>query len=120
MGKSTLNRTQRRRLIIILLAYAHRYLFPLLIVILPLHTGQATILTMGIGFWVKSIYDFLGYKLRWKHIFCSYQDTCRKEMTPDHINWSLMKKSDAYGMSIVSGVCGLLMIVCYLYLIPYT
>ena len=104
-----------RNTAVILLAYAHRYLFPMLSVGLPLLFCQTenVLLYMGTGFVLFSLYSFAGYKLRWKHIFCSYQNAYHKKMTPDRINWNLIKKADAYGTPIIFGILGVSMILCY-------
>ena len=117
MGKTKMNKTQWRRLGIIMLAYAHRYVYPILIMWLPLTTGKKStaILGMGIGLILLALYDFIGYILRWKHIFCSYQNAYHQKMTPDRINWSLIKKSDAYGLPIIFGLLGLMCIFVYFY-----
>ena len=117
MRRSTINRTQRRRFGIILLAYLHRYVYPLLAVVLPLlaESKMNAVLYMGIAFILLALYDFLGFKLRWKHIFCSYQNAYHKKMTPDHINWNSIKKSDAYGIPLLMGGLGITMMILYLY-----
>lgn len=116
MRRSTINRTQRRRFGIILLAYLHRYAYPLLAVILPLLTQSKmnAVLYMGIAFILLALYDFLGFKFRWIHIFCSYQNAYHKRMTPDHINWNSIKKSDAYGIPLLMVGLGMTMIILYL------
>ena len=66
---------------------------------------------MGIYLIVFGLYQFIGYKCKWKHIFCSYQNIYHKKMTPDKINWSKVKKSDAYGLPIIFGILGILIII---------
>lgn len=101
---------------IIFLAYVHRYLFPVLAVLLPLAFGrQYALLAMGIGFILFAAYTLIGYLLRWKHIFCSYQNAYHQQMTPDHINWSQVKKADAYGTPAIFGIFGLAMLLCYIF-----
>ena len=89
----------------------------MLAVILPLLTGNkmTAVLCMGITFILLAVYDFLGYKLRWKHIFCSYQNAYHKKMTPECINWNSIKKSDAHGIPLLFGVLGITMLVLYLF-----
>ena len=101
---------------IIVLALAHRYLLPVLLILLPLLLSEENwLLYMGIGFILLAVYDFLGYKLRWKHIFCSYQNAYHRKMTPERINWNSVKKSDAYCIPIICGVLGLAVIALYFY-----
>ena len=115
MRRSTINRTQRRRFGIILLAYLHRYVYPLLVVVLPLlaESKMNAVLYMGIAFILIALYDFLGFKFRWIHIFCSYQNAYHQRMTPDQILWSKIKKTDAYGVPAVFSLVGLAMLLCH-------
>ena len=115
MGKSRKNRTQHHNSGIIMLAYAHRYVYPILIPLVALSVPERSVLYFGIGLLLLAVYDFIGYQLRWKHIFCSYQSSCHKKMTPDHINWNSFKKADAYGIPIICGVLGLSMIFCHFF-----
>lgn len=113
MKESVLNRKARHRRIVAL-ALIHRYLEPVLVVYLPLILGgKNMLLWMGILCILLAAHDFVGYKLQWKHIFCSYQNAYRKKMTPDHICWCQVKKSDAYGLPIVFGVIGIACLVCH-------
>ena len=103
---------------IIILAYMHRYLFPILIVAIPfLITRQKSeyILYLGIGALISAVYDLVGYFLRWKHIFCSFQNAYHQKMTPNNIRWNKVKKSDAYGIPVFFGLLGLLCIFAYFY-----
>lgn len=93
----------------IVLAYADRYLYPIL-VLLPLIIYRNFLLS-GIACFVFALYKLIGYLCKWKHIFCSYQNACHKKMTPNNINWSQVKKSDAYGVPAVFGIIGTLMII---------
>ena len=53
-----------------------------------------------------SIWSFIGYKLKWKHIYCSFQNAYHKKMTPNKIRWDQIRKTDAYGMPMVFLVLG--------------
>ena len=117
--KKPILKWKTRNRVIIALALSHRYLWPLLIVFVPLLIGGMNLfLWMGILLILFAAHTFIGYKLQWKHIFCSYQNTYRKEMTPDNIRWGMVKKSDAYGVPIIFGVLGVACIVCH-FLIMY-
>lgn len=106
----------QRNTMVILLAYMHRYVYPVLIIILPLlFGGDALLLFMGIGFLMLAAYDLIGYKCRWKHIFCSLQNAYHKKMTPASVNWSKVRRSDAYGIPAIFGVFGAAMILCYFF-----
>lgn len=111
-----MGKVSQRNKRIIFLAYVHRYLFPVLIVLPPLAFGrQYTLLAMGIGCILFAAYTLIGYLLHWKHLFCSYQNACHKQMTPDRINWNQTKKADAYGMPVIFGVMGLAMLLCHIF-----
>ena len=86
---------------IIALAYLHRYGFLIGMVVCAAVFSQVRYLIFGIGFLLYAIWSFVGYKLRWKHIFCSYQNAYHKSMTPNNIRWGWVKKSDAYGIPII-------------------
>lgn len=94
------------------LAYLHRYL-PLSVVVLILIPMSPSVLfcLLGAMFFVLGVWTFVGYKLRWKHIFCSFQDTYRNSMTPESIRWGWLEKRDVYGVSIIEGVMGIASIV---------
>ena len=106
-------RAQRNRCIG-LLAWIHRYVAPAVLLVLPLGLGgQSALLTMGAGFLLYSAWTLAGYLLRWKHIFCSYQNAYHQRMTPDQILWSKIKKTDAYGVPAVFSLVGLAMLLCH-------
>ena len=62
---------------------------------------------MGIAFILFSVWSFVGYKCKWRHIYCSYQNAYHQEMTPYTIRWHKIKKSDAYGMPIIFTILGI-------------
>lgn len=101
-----------RDMVIILLAYVHHYLYPTLIIVIACMFGR-NVLLMGIGLFLLAAYDLIGYKCGWKHIFCSIQLYHCKKMTPNSIDWSSVKKSDAYGIPAALGIMGIAMIFCY-------
>jgi len=93
--------------LVILLAYFHRYGW------LAVVGGLSYLFDFGYLFSmcmiVYALWTFIGYKCRWKHIFCSYQNACHKKMTPDRINWSIVRKSDVYVVSLLFMFGGLLL-----------
>ena len=118
--KKPILKWKTRNRVIIALALSHRYLWPALIAFVPLLLGRENLfLWFGVLLMLFAGHSFLGYRLRWKHIFCSYQNAYHKEMTPDNIQWSMVKKSDAYGVPIIFGVLGAACIVCH-FLFMYT
>lgn len=97
-----------------LLAYAHRYAFPVLAVILPVLLARSktqALLGMGIGLTFYGVYTLIGYQLRWRHIYCSWQDISHQKMTPGSIQWKNVRKADLYGLSAVCIGFGLLVVV---------
>lgn len=117
MKKPILKRKTRNQ-VIIALAYAHRYLWPLGVIVIPMIIGGSHfLLVMGLGCILFAAYSVIGYQLRWKHIYCSYQSAQRaptggmEEMTPENIRWGRIKKSDVYGTSAIWAVLGIAAIV---------
>ena len=111
-GGEFMSKTSSRNSRVILLAYTHRYVYPILAVALPmLLEKQYILLAMGIGFLLIALYDLVGYCCRWKHIYCSYQNAHHQKMTPNHILWSNVKKTDAFGSSAIFGFLGTVMII---------
>ncbi len=103
-------------LTVILLAYFHRYGW------IATMTGSILIwpaLTLHIlcaGFLIFSVWSFIGYKCKWKHIYCSHQNSSRQKMTPNAIHWNEIEKSDAYGTPLICfvvGLMGLILILVY-------
>lgn len=76
--------------------------------------NNAAFLTIGIIFIVCGVHLFVGYKLKWKHILCAYQNWYHEKMNPDLNNWSSLKKSDVYGVPILFIVLGVLGIIAVL------
>jgi len=103
--------SQKKRIVI--LAVFHRYaytiLFPLLIILI--FRKNMVFLLLGADFILLALHSLIGYICRWKHIYCSYQNAHRKQMTPDNICWAKMKKVDAYGIPLFFGVLGIIMII---------
>ena len=90
---------------IIALAYLHRYGWLIGTVVCGAVFSRVRYLIFGIGLLLFAIWSFVGYKLRWKHIFCSYQSVYRRAiriaMTPNNIRWGWVSKFDAYGVPII-------------------
>jgi len=108
-----MNTTERRHTTIKMLAYFHRYLWIACVFAFAFCFGKEYfMLRMGIGFFLYALYSLIGYIFRWKHIYCSYQNAYHQKMTPDHIIWGKVKKSDAYGIPIIFGILGIMMVVC--------
>ena len=101
-------------LVVILLAYFHRY-------------GWIATMTGCVAIWPKytlhilcawflffSLWSVVGYICKWKHIYCSYQNSSRQKMTPYAIHWNEMKKSEAYG---VPAMCFVVSVVLFIYIL---
>ncbi len=97
---------QSRKKRIIALAFFHRYgwICTMLVVLFVLREHFLTI--CGSCMMIYSIWTFIGYKRKWSHIYCSYQNMCHKDMTPSDIHWNLVKKKDFYGMAAIDFVLG--------------
>ena len=105
---------------IIALAYFHRYglsLFPLLMVLIADKiNGEigAKIFAFAWtgGFISYAVWTLVGYRRRWRHIFCSFQNAHRERMTPYNTAWGRIKKSEIYGTVCGSVILGLLFLLC--------
>lgn len=96
---------------IILLAYANRYLYPLLILLILLFGKlKSNYIPASISILVFSAYELIGYLCKWKHIFCSFQNAYHQKMTPDSIDWEKVSKIDAYGCPCIFAVLGILLL----------
>ena len=63
---------------IIALAYFHRYGWIAILLGCIFIFPGAVFMIFGVGFIADAIWSFVGYKCRWKHIFCSYQKNLSK------------------------------------------
>ena len=91
---------------IIALAYFHRYgwiavMFALTFIL------RKVFYVWSISTIVYAAWSFVGYKCRWRHIFCSYQNAYHIKMTPERIDWDRIEKHDAYGVPVLFLVMGL-------------
>ena len=95
---------------IIALAYFHRYGWIAAMMACIATWPKQMYLIISIAFLLFSIWSFIGYKKKWKHIYCSFQNAYHKKMTPNSIQWNKIKKSDAYGVTSIFFVMGLLLL----------
>ena len=99
---------------IILLAYVNRCVFPFIIFLLPgLFEKSYYLLVTSIGMILYGLYNYVGYKCQWKHIYCSYQYGNHQKMTPDNIKWNQVEKSDVYFIPMLSVVLASAMLLFY-------
>ncbi len=99
---------------VIALAYFHRYGWIVVMLVLRFLFSDERYYVLFVSVIIYAIWTFLGYKLKWKHIFCSYQNAYRVKMTPKTINWNLVDKKDAYGIPLfflLVGVVGLIIVI---------
>ena len=91
---------------VIILAHCHNigwmFIMSALMVIKPSLRSYI----MSISVILHALWTLIGYKLKWKHIYCSFQEVHHQLMTPNSINWSKIKKSDIYGISAIFIIMG--------------
>ena len=92
---------------IIALAYFHRYGWIGAMMICAAVWFEQIICIFSVGCITFSFWSFIGYKNKWKHIYCSFQDAYHQKMTPNSIQWHKIKKSDAYGVPSIFLIIGL-------------
>lgn len=100
---------------IVALAYFHRYGWIALAAIATAVTGRP-LLSLGVCFLAYALYTLIGYRLKWRHIFCSNQNAHHRAMTPESVQWNTVKKKDIYGISLVFGLLGLCLCLIYFFL----
>ena len=92
---------------VIALAYFHRYGWIATMIGLALIKPKLALYSVSICAIAFSLWSLIGYKLKWRHIYCSFQNAYHKTMTPHSIHWSQIKKSDAYGVPLIFLVLGI-------------
>ena len=102
MSKGTANGKR-----IIALAYFHRYGWIAVMTICVVIWSEQMMYILSVGSIAFAIWSFIGYKRKWKHIYCSFQNAYRQKMTPNNIQWHKIKKSDAYGVPLILLILGL-------------
>lgn len=95
---------------IIALAYFHRYGWTAVMVACIAIWPKQMLLIFSVACLSFSVWSFIGYKKKWKHIYCSFQNAYRQKMTPNSIQWNRIKKSDAYGEPLVFCIMGLVLL----------
>lgn len=96
---------------IITLAYFHRYGWIAAMMICVAVWFEQMICILSVGSIAFSVWSFVGYKNKWKHIYCSFQNAYHQKMTPNNIQWHKIKKSDAYGVPLIFLIIGLALLV---------
>lgn len=106
--KHTAPRRSSARLIVFL-ALFHRYFCHFIFLALLFLLGRPKrqlVLLMGVYLLLYAMYSYVGYALRWKHIYCSYQNARNARMTPDRIDWNTVGKSDCVGVPMILALLG--------------
>lgn len=96
---------------IIALAYFHRYGWIVTMLIIIAIWPEHMLRILAVGFIIFSIWTLIGYRRKWRHICCSYQNAYRQKMTPHSVRWHQIKKNDVYVVSLLFGLMGLLLLV---------
>lgn len=102
------NTTEKR---IITLAYFHRYGWFVAMAVLITIWFEQMFCILSAGCFIFSIWTFVGYKNKWKHIYCSFQSAYHQKMTPNNIQCIKIKKRDAYGVPLLFFFVGLVLFV---------
>jgi hypothetical protein len=105
-----MNKKNLQSTVVKILAYFHRYGWIFVTILCVAIWLEQKFLVFGISFIVISIWSFVGYKCKWRHIYCSHQDSSHQAMTPDSIKWNEIEKREAYGESLVLFVLGMVSI----------
>lgn len=66
------------------------------------------LLIAGGGLLVYALYLFIGYKLRFKHIYCLYQNANGQKMTPETAKDEEIRKVDGKGVPSLFALIGLI------------
>ena len=93
---------------IIALAYFHRYGWIAIMLACIAIWNEQIFYILGAGCIGFSIWSLIGYKCKWRHIYCSYQNAYYEKMTPHSIRWHKIKKSDALGVPLIFLVFGII------------
>ena len=96
---------------IMALAYLHRYGWVAAMLVCIAIWLEQMMYILSAGCIVFSMWSFIGYKCKWKHIYCSFQDSYHQEMTPKNIQWHKVKKRDAYGIPLFFFILGLVLLI---------
>ena len=112
------NLSKRQITWIKILALFWRYAAPFLLLLLGCqigiilsHSKTGAVIGMASEFIFLGLYLYVGYRARWRHIYCFYQDVNREAMTPDHCAWDTLEKKDVVGLPIVLILLGIIVII---------
>lgn len=97
---------------IIALAYLHRYGLGLLFLAILLRSRVGFLFAWSVGFIAYGVWTLVGYKCRWRHVFCSYQNARRERMTPYNTGWGRIKKAEIYIPFCGHVILGMVLLLC--------
>lgn len=92
---------------IVALAYFHRYGWIVAMMICWAIWPKRFYLILCLACLTYSVWSFVGYKCRWRHIYCSFQDAYHQSMTPHNVRWHQIRVIDAYGEPLIFLILGL-------------
>ena len=92
------------------------YILILISVVIAQVMGELklALLFMGISCFVYGLYLLLGYLMKWKSMFCTYQYIYHRELTPENPDWSTLPKFAPVIGPICYAVLGAALIVLWL------
>lgn len=96
---------------IIALALFHRYGWVAFMTICVAIWPEQVVYILSFGCIAFSGWTFVGYRMKWKHIYCSFQSASHEKMTPNNIQWHKMNKSDVYGIPLIFLIAGIALLV---------
>ncbi|HAQ56749.1 MAG TPA: hypothetical protein DCR44_05070 [Acholeplasmatales bacterium] len=86
----------------LLVAFVPLYLLGFVLYLHP-YSG---VLSLCFGLFLYGCYLLLGALLRFRHIYCLYQNANHLPMTPEDVHWNTLNRSDYYGVPAVFMVMG--------------
>ena len=110
-----MSKTKERNQRVRFLALFHRYGIPAAMVASIVLCIKFYIpfvcLVFGIELLLLAAYDTAGYFLRWRHVYCAWQDTKRRPMTPNDIRWGTVDKREYFICVAMDAVMGVALII---------
>ncbi len=92
------------------LAYVHRYG---LIAALILTKCANNLKLLGIFLLTYAVWTLVGYLLKWKHIYCSWQNAYHEKMTPSSTNWRHIDKKDVWCVTFLFCLAGFVVLIVF-------
>ena len=69
------------------------------------------LLIMGVGFLLFAAWNTTGYFLRWRHVYCAWQNAKKQRMTPNDIRWGTVDRKEFFVCVALDAVMGIAAIV---------